>query len=1181
MFIVQVAFDVASSNLKGKIVTRTQSTRKPSKPTIEYFERRLLLSSGGSAISLTTDPTGVSSQLIALTQEGSAAPENSELVYDSSGRVEVKITADDVNALETPLAALGFQLVGAEPDQHYLEGFIPTAALTTIDSLTAEGLLGVLPAFAGQTLAGKIDTEGDSVLEADRTRAATGDSGAGVTVGVLSDSYNNLGTAAADVASGDLPSNVNVVQDLSSGGTDEGRAMLQIVHDLAPGASLAFATGFNGEASFASNILKLASPVSSGGAGANIICDDVVYTDEPYFQDGTIANAANNAVTTDNVSYFVAAGNFSTQSYESTTVAFNSATIPGISSSAGKYYNFNTSGTAVNEQNLTLGAGQTLGLGLEWDQPYYTTSGVTSQINMYLLNHSNGAVVASGTYNTIADQEPFQYLYYDNPATVAGNYDLVISLASGTVPGRIKYVNRGSGGTFNDFATNSPTVVPHAAAVNAMAVAAAPSVNQRTLESFSSEGPSTILFNSSGGRYTTPQVRAKPDITATDDVSTTFFYYTGGFNGYPTFPGTSCAVAHAAGVAALIKDADPTWTPAQIYADMKATADPNIVSSGGTNDANFSGAGLIDAYRAVVGNAAPAVATVNDGFESGYLGQDWTTYNSGAGQTEVETGNSPASGSYQLIEDGITSGYIYPVLSEAILNLNVPSYASNVVLNFSQKKFYNPNYSNTLLDYPMPPTFTGHGDYEGVALSVDGTHWYSLISLTGGNSTTAYQAHTINLSQAAAADGLTLGATVQIKFQYYDADSYRPTNGGFAFDNISTTVALAFTGPAYYFKLDVDLSHLDIWNSNSTSGTIYASLLASQISSILVTGTGTPQNVTVDFTKGDPIISGLSFNASSPVSSQLNVIGTATGNDAVTASTGSISINGTSIKSTNAGLVSFTPGTGTDVLSINSGALQLSRRGGSGIDADLFSTITVASGASISIAAPATQATRTLIDTSSLVLAGRTNAWTGTLNLNSNDLAVTAGNLSTITNQLASGYNNSWTGTGITSSAAAADSTHLSALGAISNMGVGSSPLYSTFDGSNTSAAAVLVKYTYYGDANLDGQVDGSDYSKIDNGFLTRLTGWTNGDFNYDGSVNGSDYTLIDNAFNRQGASLAAQIAGALYCEKKTDVQTRAASVVQATFSTTNINFLGSSGAASMESWMKTKDVLDSLAVAD
>jgi hypothetical protein len=75
------------------------------------------------------------------------------------------------------------------------------------------------------------------------------------------------------------------------------------------------------------------------------------------------------------------------------------------------------------------------------------------------------------------------------------------------------------------------------------------------------------------------------------------------------------------------------------------------------------------------------------------------------------------------------------------------------------------------------------------------------------------------------------------------------------------------------------------------------------------------------------------------------------------------------------------------------------------------------------------------------------------------------------------------------------------------------------------------VAYTYYGDANLDGKVDASDYSRIDSSYLAEQTsgnsisGWYNGDFNYDGVVNGSDYTLIDNAFNTQGARLAEQLA--------------------------------------------------------
>jgi len=171
------------------------------------------------------------------------------------------------------------------------------------------------------------------------------------------------------------------------------------------------------------------------------------------------------------------------------------------------------------------------------------------------------------------------------------------------------------------------------------------------------------------------------------------------------------------------------------------------------------------------------------------------------------------------------------------------------------------------------------------------------------------------------------------------------------------------------------------------------------------------------------------------------------------------------------------------------------------------------------------------------------------LNLNGNTI-VQNGSLSTLTQEVEEGYNNgAWNGSStslasgpISSSAAANDTTHLHALGVIQNddgTGTGT-PLYQSFEGYNESNNGnnpnndVLMKYTYYGDTNLDGKVDGSDYSRIDNGYLNNLTGWFNGDFNYDGVINGSDYTLIDNAFNTQGAqisdeiaSVTAQIAGA------------------------------------------------------
>jgi hypothetical protein len=208
---------------------------------------------------------------------------------------------------------------------------------------------------------------------------------------------------------------------------------------------------------------------------------------------------------------------------------------------------------------------------------------------------------------------------------------------------------------------------------------------------------------------------------------------------------------------------------------------------------------------------------------------------------------------------------------------------------------------------------------------------------------------------------------------------------------------------------------------------------------------------------------------------------------------------------------------------------------GTGILSRTLSSFSIGANGSASVVASALTANRTLLITP-LTIAGATNAWTGKLDLGNNDLDLTSGpTLATVTNQIKQGYSGgTWQGSkGITSSTAAANATHLTALGVIQNNQSGSA-LYTAshqFDGTTPGVADILVKYTYYGDANLDGKIDGTDYSRIDAAYLadksnaSAATGWYNGDFNYDGVIDGSDYTLIDNAFNQQGTVLAAQLA--------------------------------------------------------
>jgi hypothetical protein len=68
------------------------------------------------------------------------------------------------------------------------------------------------------------------------------------------------------------------------------------------------------------------------------------------------------------------------------------------------------------------------------------------------------------------------------------------------------------------------------------------------------------------------------------------------------------------------------------------------------------------------------------------------------------------------------------------------------------------------------------------------------------------------------------------------------------------------------------------------------------------------------------------------------------------------------------------------------------------------------------------------------------------------------------------------------------------------------------------------VKFTYYGDTDLNGRVNFDDYVRTDNGFQQPSGRWINGDFDYSGQVNFDDYVLIDFAFNNQNGTLGRAI---------------------------------------------------------
>jgi Ca2+-binding RTX toxin-like protein len=541
----------------------------------------------------------------AITNSGGAffQPSNSLLQVENGFIVIDAIANGNTEALKADLEKLGLKNVSTYG--LFVSGFLP---ITQIDEIAKLSTLDFArPAYRPILNVGSVNSQGDPAMRSDIVRQNFGFDGTGEKIGVLSDSYNKLNGANADIASGDLPGSGNtlgnttpiqVLNELDGSGSDEGRAMLQLIHDVAPKASLAFHTASEGEASFASGIVALAN------AGAKVIVDDVFYYAEPMFQDGIIAQAVDRVVNNNGVAYFSSAGNSGRRSYES---AFRDS---GIAGPFGNdvFHDFDPGAGVDIFQSITIPLGATAIFDLQWDQPFKSVTGTVGSANDIdiLIYDSAGTAILASAANNNTGQDPFEFLAFTNN-TGSTQFNLAISkYGGGSNPGKLKYIRFGNV-TVNEFDTKSSTVVGHANAQGAEAVGAADyrstpafGTSPPQIEFFSSAGSTPILFTTSGAA--TNQIRPKPGIVAPDGTDTTFFGSDSDGNGRPNFFGTSAAAPHAAAVAALLRDADPTLTPSAIYQALENSAidmDDSLTPGFDTGFDNLTGRGLIQADRAL------------------------------------------------------------------------------------------------------------------------------------------------------------------------------------------------------------------------------------------------------------------------------------------------------------------------------------------------------------------------------------------------------------------------------------------------------------------------------------------------------------------------------------------------------------------------------------------------------
>ncbi|MEA2721300.1 MAG: hypothetical protein QOJ39_3164, partial [Candidatus Eremiobacteraeota bacterium] len=411
------------------------------------------------------------------------------------------------------------------------------------------------------------DAEGVAAHMADKLHAA-GIDGAGIKVGVISNSIDNknkalkraIGIGAMDakklvVLDGQAgwPPGVGLPDDSATG---EGLAMAEIVHAIAPGATIYFATALPSEAQMATNILNLAAK------GCQIIVDDVSYPSESPFQAGPISRAVD-TVAAKGVLYFSSAGNSGNMTHQTSGTwegDFNDSglTWPGNGKPLNLFGQLPYDEIAKNDNYATS-------VSLYWNDPLGKS---TNEYDVYLTDEND--VVLERADNDTTAGDPYQVLDYSAGLPVGGRIYVV------KVGKEDRFLHlEAPDAVFALTGQTNGSSRGHNAGVSTITVAAArvpkpvgPFATAKgiVVEPFSSDGPRRMFFAPDGteltpGNYSSQGGRLirKPDITAADGVTTSLKDY-----GLGTFSGTSAAAPHAAAIAALLLQANPGLAPNRV-----------------------------------------------------------------------------------------------------------------------------------------------------------------------------------------------------------------------------------------------------------------------------------------------------------------------------------------------------------------------------------------------------------------------------------------------------------------------------------------------------------------------------------------------------------------------------------------------------------------------------------------
>ena len=443
-----------------------------------------------------------------------------------------------------------------------------TVVETLANVTAASGTLAVASDGAGGTVVSYADTgtrqsyeiEGASMaMGADLVRAddvpgtTTAITGAGVKIGIISDSFDADGNANLEAQEGYLPetasgtSAVEVLADGPAGSSDEGRAMAELIYATAPGASLDFATSGPSEASMAASVAALVDD------GCTIIVDDISFGDTPFYQVAGTLDTGVEAAVAKGVNYFTAAGNYGNAFLDQHLNLTRKTLYDGTTARAQIFSN----GTPYD--GITAVAGTTVQIDLQWTAPYLgvNNAGAPDAL-VFKVFDANGNLVA--TSGQESDGKPTTDIEASFSVRTTQTYQIAVYLNggfAGAAPAGFKLIvgstgtGTGPGGVIDDPAAANGTGDVHGQqlipGVNTVGAAfygqsAAFGEAPTNTEYFSNSGPGELLYDSNGNALATPQSAGKVDFLAPDGVNTPV-------PAIGAFYGTAAAAPDAAAVA--------------------------------------------------------------------------------------------------------------------------------------------------------------------------------------------------------------------------------------------------------------------------------------------------------------------------------------------------------------------------------------------------------------------------------------------------------------------------------------------------------------------------------------------------------------------------------------------------------------------------------------------------------